>query len=104
MLGEVLPPAHIQQVAGELVKALQLIMGEAGRREGERWLPASLGSKLRAGRSFCRWGRIHSDHFQCCFLLRLQITRLPFPYSLNNLKELTEGKLLKSFPAMNVSH
>lgn len=27
MLGEVLPPAHIQQVAGELVKALQLCSG-----------------------------------------------------------------------------
>lgn len=36
MLGEVLPPAHIQQVAGELVKALQLSMGEAGGREGGR--------------------------------------------------------------------
>lgn len=33
VLGEVLPPAHIQQVAGELVKALQLCVGEAGERE-----------------------------------------------------------------------
>lgn len=32
MLGEVLPPAHIQQVAGELVKALQLC---GGGRQGE---------------------------------------------------------------------
>lgn len=55
VLGEVLPPAHIQQVAGELVKALQLCVGEAGERERrKRWLPASLGSKLRAGRGFCR--------------------------------------------------
>lgn len=50
MLREVLPPAHIQQVAGELVKALQLCSEEAGQREGrKRWLPACLGPKLRAG-------------------------------------------------------
>lgn len=49
VLGEVLPPAHIQQVAGELVKALQLCMGEAGDRERrKRWPPEILGSKLRA--------------------------------------------------------
>lgn len=60
VLGEVLPPAHVQQVAGELVKALQLCTGwgwgvrEAGQREERRrWLPPSLGSKLRAGGSFC---------------------------------------------------
>lgn len=52
VLSEVLPPAHIQQVANELVKALQLCMGEAGERERrKRWLLASLGSKLRAGRA-----------------------------------------------------
>lgn len=33
MLGEVLPPAHIQQVAGELVKALQLCSGGGRGRE-----------------------------------------------------------------------
>lgn len=65
VLGEVLPPAHIQQVAGELVKALQLCMREAWERERrKRWLSASLGSKLRAGRSFCQWGSIHSDQFR----------------------------------------
>lgn len=40
MLCEVLPPAHIQQVAGVLVKALQLCMGGwwegAGEREGRK--------------------------------------------------------------------
>lgn len=48
VLGEVLPPAHIQQVAGELVKALQLCSG-GGKGKGD-WLPASLSAKLRAGR------------------------------------------------------
>lgn len=33
VLGEVLPPAHIQQVANELVEALQLCRGE-GRGRG----------------------------------------------------------------------
>lgn len=48
MLGEVLPPAHIQQVAGELVKALQLRSGGGRGREGKgEWLPAGLSSKLR---------------------------------------------------------
>lgn len=48
MLGEVLPPTHIQQVAGELVKALQLCSGEGRGREGEgEWRPAGLSSKLR---------------------------------------------------------
>lgn len=32
VLGEVLPPAHVQQVAGELVKALQLRSGGSERK------------------------------------------------------------------------
>lgn len=51
MLGEVLPPAHIQQVAGELVKALQLIMGEAGGRERDGFLRVWVQSSEQAGAS-----------------------------------------------------
>lgn len=35
VLGEVLPPVHIQHVAGELVKALQLCIGWGWGRKGE---------------------------------------------------------------------
>lgn len=35
VLGEVLPPAHVQQVAGELVKALQLCSGGGRGRESD---------------------------------------------------------------------
>lgn len=48
VLGEVLPPAHVQQVAGELVKALQLCSG-GGKGKGE-WRPARLSSRPGANR------------------------------------------------------
>lgn len=53
MLGEVLPPAYIQQVTGELVKALQLHSGEGKEKGGSGRTASSksqLSSKLRAGR------------------------------------------------------
>lgn len=78
VLREVFPPAHIQQVAGELVKALQLCMGEAGRRERrKRWPPESLGSKLRAAGELLLMGQNPLRSLQCSFLSRLQTTRLP---------------------------
>lgn len=51
VLGEVLPPAHIQQVAGELVEALELSSGgDKGKGEThhsscKRQLPAQAGGK-----------------------------------------------------------
>lgn len=50
VLGEVLPPVHIQQVAGELVKALQLYTGwgwgERGKGGEEKM--ASCDSRFKA--------------------------------------------------------
>lgn len=47
VLSEVLPPAHIQQVAGELVKALQLCSG-GGKGKGGKGRLASCKSQRKA--------------------------------------------------------
>lgn len=47
MLGEVLPPAHIQQVAGELVNALQLC-GGGGKGKAGKGRMASCRPQLKA--------------------------------------------------------
>lgn len=47
VLGEVLSPAHIQQVAGELVKALQLCSG-GSKRKGARGRDGLLQASARS--------------------------------------------------------
>lgn len=85
VLGEVLPPVHIQQVAGELVKALQLCTGwgwekgERGKGGEEKMASCDSRFKAQSWQELLLMRQKPLGSLRDSSLLRFQITRSPFP-------------------------